>query len=356
MYAVIMAGGRGTRFWPLSREKRPKHLLHITGSQTVIQKTIARIQPLIPQDNMYIITGESHCDEVIRQCSLVPGKNIVAEPVGRNTAPCIGLAALYIKQKDPDAVMVVLPADHLITEEDRFREALMTAGEMAQRGNYLITIGVEPTEPATGYGYIEQGDLSTSIGGNDIFNVASFREKPDFQQASEFIDSGKFFWNSGIFVWKASTILSAIHHLLPDLYQGLEIIEESLGTEKEKEVIRDVYESTSPISIDYGVMEKVQGTLLIKGDFGWNDIGDWNALYDIFERDQAGNAIRGPVRTVDSADTMVYSPHKLVALVGVKNLIVVETEDALLVCHKDRSQDIKKIVEMLEKENMKEYL
>lgn len=356
MYAVIMAGGRGTRFWPLSREKKPKHLLNITGSQTVIQKTIERIRPLISQDNMYIITGESHCDEVIRQCSLVPEKNIVAEPVGRNTAPCIGLAALYIKQRDPDAVMVVLPADHMIAEEDCFREALMTAGEMAQRGNHLITIGIEPTEPATGYGYIEQGDLVTSIGGNDMFNVASFREKPDLQQASEFIDSGRFFWNSGIFVWKASTILSAIHNLLPDLYQGLEIIETSLGTEEEKEVIREVYEKIDPISIDYGVMEKVQGTLLMKGRFGWNDIGDWNALYDFFERDRMGNAIRGPVIAVDSSDSLVYSPHKLVALVGVQDLIVVETEDALLICHKDRSQDIKKVVEMLEKENMKEYL
>jgi mannose-1-phosphate guanylyltransferase len=356
MYAVIMAGGRGTRFWPLSREKKPKHLLNITGNQTVIQKTIDRIRPLIPQDNMYIITGESHYDEVIRQCSLVPEKNIVAEPVGRNTAPCIGLAALYIKQKDPDAVMVVLPADHMITKEDRFREVLITAGEIAQRGNYLITIGVKPTEPATGYGYIEQGGIFTSIGGNDIFNVVSIHEKPDLQRASEFIESERFFWNSGIFAWKVSTILSAIQNLLPDLYQGLEIIEKSLGTEEEKEVIRKVYENTISISIDYGVMEKVQGTLLIKGDFGWNDIGDWNALYDIFERDQAANATRGPVIAVDSADTLVYSPHKLVALVGVQDLIVVETEDALLICNKDLSQDIKKVVEILEKENMKEYL
>ncbi|MBN2516169.1 MAG: mannose-1-phosphate guanylyltransferase [Deltaproteobacteria bacterium] len=356
MYAVIMAGGRGTRFWPLSREKKPKHLLSITGSQTVIQKTIERIRPLIPQDNMYIVTGESHCDEIIRQCSLVPEKNIVAEPVGRNTAPCIGLAALYIKRRDPEAVMVVLPADHMITEEDRFREALMTAGEMAQRGNHLITIGVEPTEPATGYGYIEQGDILASIGGNDIFRVASFREKPDLQQASEFVDSGRFFWNSGIFVWKASTILSAIQNLLPNLYQGLETIEKSLSTEKEKEVIREVYEKTDPISIDYGVMERVQGTLLIKGSFGWNDIGDWNALYDIFERNQMGNAVKGSVIAVDASNSLVYSPNKLVALVGIQDLIVVETEDSLLICHKGRSQDIKKVVEILEKENMKEYL
>lgn len=356
MYAVIMAGGRGTRFWPLSREKKPKHLLNITGSQTVIQNTIERIRPLIPQDNMYIITGESHYDEVIRQCSLVPKKNIVAEPMGRNTAPCIGLAALYIKQRDPDAVMVVLPADHVIIEENRFREGLMSAGKMAQRGNHLITIGIEPTEPVTGYGYIEQGDLVTSIGGNDIFHVRSFREKPDMKQASEFIDSGRFFWNSGIFVWKVSTILSAIQNLLPDLHQGLETIEKSLGTEEEKEVIREVYERTDSISIDYGVMERVQGILLMKGGFGWNDIGDWNALYDIFEKDQTGNAVRGSIVAVDSSDSLVFSPHKLVALVGVHDLIVVETEDSLLICHKDRSQDIKKVVEILERENMKQYL
>lgn len=356
MYAVIMAGGRGTRFWPLSREKKPKHLLNITGRQTVIQNTIERIRPLIPQDNMYIITGESHYDEVIRQCSLVPKKNIVAEPMGRNTAPCIGLAALYIKQRDPDAVMVVLPADHVIIEENRFREGLMSAGKMAQRGNHLITIGIEPTEPVTGYGYIEQGDLVTSIGGNDIFHVRSFREKPDMKQASEFIDSGRFFWNSGIFVWKVSTILSAIQNLLPDLHQGLETIEKSLGTEEEKEVIREVYERTDSISIDYGVMERVQGILLMKGGFGWNDIGDWNALYDIFEKDQTGNAVRGSIVAVDSSDSLVFSPHKLVVLVGVHDLIVVETEDSLLICHKDRSQDIKKVVEILERENMRQYL
>ena len=356
MYAVIMAGGRGTRFWPLSREKKPKHLLNITDEKTIIQKTVERIRPLIPETNIYVITGANHCEEVKYQCSNIPEEIIIAEPVGRNTAPCIGLAAVKIKKMDPHAVMVVLPADHLITNEDLFLNTLTTAGEMAQKGNYLITIGIKPTGPETGYGYIEEGEPVSSIGGNDIYKVKSFREKPDITQAEKFIKDGKFFWNSGTFIWTVSTILDAIKNLLPDLYEGLLKIESSLDTENEEYVLRRVYEDIKPVSIDYGVMEKADGALLVKGTFGWSDIGSWDALYDVLSKDEKGNSLRGPVITIDSSNSLIYSPHKLVTLVGVENLIVVETEDSLLICNRGCSQDVKKVVDMLEEKEMKEYL
>lgn len=356
MYAVIMAGGRGSRFWPLSREATPKHLLNITGKQSIIQETIKRITPIIPEENIFIITSEAHYDDLKKQCSTVPVENIIAEPMGRNTAPCIGLAALYVKRRDPEGVMVVLPADHLITGEDRFIQTLAAADKMARRGNYLITVGIRPSGPETGYGYIEEGEPLTSIDGHAIYKVGSFREKPNLEEAMNFIKDGRFFWNSGMFIWKASTILEAIRIFLPDLYTGLGNIEISIGTEGERAGIKTVYETLEPISIDYGVMEKVEGTILIKGHFGWNDIGSWNALYDVFEKDDKRNAVMGRVIAIDSTNSIVYSPDKLVALVGVENLIVVETEDSLLICSRDASQNVKKVVDRLEKEDMKELL
>ncbi|MBN2254846.1 MAG: mannose-1-phosphate guanylyltransferase [Deltaproteobacteria bacterium] len=356
MYAIIMAGGRGTRFWPLSRDRMPKHLLAITGKETIIQQTIERIRPLIPERDVYIITNKDHYDEIRRQCPDVPKENIIAEPMGRNTAPCIGLAATYIKRRSGDGVMAVLPADHLITDERRFLETLAVGDKMARRGPHLITIGIGPTAPETGYGYIEEGEPLTSIDGHTIYRVASFREKPDRATAEAFIRSGSFYWNSGTFVWKASTIMEAIGRFLPDLYDGLETIGQAIGTSDENDVIRRVYESIDAVSIDYGIMEKWEGPLLIKGRFGWNDIGSWDALYDVFPKDQAGNAVSGRAVTVKSHDSVVYSPNKLVAMVGVDNLVVVETDDALLICDRNACQDVKEIVRILETEKLTKFL
>ena len=356
MYAVIMAGGRGTRFWPLSRDRMPKHLLAITGTKTIIQQTIERIRPLIPERNIYIITNKDHYDEIRRQCPNVPEANIIAEPMGRNTAPCIGLAAAYIRRRNTDGVMAVLPADHLITDEDRFLETLVVADKMAQTGPHLITIGIPPTAPETGYGYIEEGEQLTSIDGYTVYKVGSFREKPDRTTAEEFIQTGTFYWNSGTFIWKASTILDAIGRFIPDLSEGLTTIERAIGTDSEDNVIREVYKSINAISIDYGVMEKVEGPLLIKGRFGWNDIGSWDALYDVFTKDTEGNAVRGRVITVDTHGSVVYSPDKLVAMVGVDNLVVVETDDALLICNRNACQDVKRIVDILETKKLNEFL
>lgn len=356
MYAVIMAGGRGARFWPKSREKMPKHLLDITGKKTIIQETVGRIEPLIPTENVIIVTGATHSDEVMRQLPHLPEKNIIIEPFAKNTAPCIGLAAMHIKKRDPEGVMVVLPSDHYIADEEAFRRTLSIAGEMAQRGNHLLTIGIKPTRPETGYGYMEQGEPAAIIEGEEIFEVKSFREKPDLKQAEIFLQDGGFFWNSGMFIWKVSAILHEIERYLPDLYKGLREVEDALGADGENDIIYKVYQGLTPVSIDYGVMEKAGETLLVMGDFGWSDVGTWNALWEMFNKDEDGNAVRGHFIGVDSSNSFVYSPDKLVALVGVRDIVVVETDDSLLICRRQSSQDVKKIVEILEEKNMKEYL
>jgi len=358
MYAVIMAGGKGTRFWPKSRERMPKHLLDIVSEKTIIQETIDRIAPLVPVDNILIVTGHSHADALARQLPQIPEKNIIIEPVGRNTAPCIGLAALNIKRKSPDDVMVVLPADHLITDAPRFRHLLSTAAEVAAQGDYLLTIGIKPTYPETGYGYLEQEAKKTTIKGEDIYKVKAIWEKPAFAQAKVFLKKRKFYWNSGMFLWKADTILRAIEKWLPDLHQGLLQIEGAMGTDEEKNIVERVYHMISSISIDYGVMEKADNVLLIMGDFGWSDMGSWDALWEVLEKDKHGNTARGKALFVgvDAKNSLIQSSRKLVALVGVEDLIVVETEDSLLICKRGCSQDVKKVVEILEHKKMKEFL
>jgi mannose-1-phosphate guanylyltransferase len=356
MYAVIMAGGRGSRFWPRSREKKPKHLLDIVSDKTIIQETVDRIRPLIPPDKILIVTGQSHGSELIRQLPEIPRENIIIEPVGRNTAPCIGLAALHIKKKATDAVMLVLPSDHLIADEKRFREILGAAATMARRGDYLVTIGIRPTGPETGYGYIEQGREQAAIEGEKVYDVRSVREKPDLTQARALLAQGGFSWNSGMFIWKVSTILNALEQWLPDLYDGLLQIEAVLGSSREAAEVEQFYRQARSISIDYGVMEKAQNTLVIPGDFGWSDVGSWDALWEVSPRDEKGNVVRGQVINIDSRNCLVHSPGKPVALVGVEDLIVVDTGDALMICKRGSSQDVKKVVDWLEKANKKEYL
>jgi len=356
MYAVIMAGGRGARFWPRSRESKPKHLLDIVSDKTIIRETVDRIRPMIPPDKMLVVTGESHAQELIRQLPEIPQENIIIEPVGRNTAPCIGLAALHIKRKTPDAVMLVLPSDHLIRNEKQFRKVLNVAAIVAQRGDYLVTVGIRPTGPETGYGYIEQGQEQDAVEGETVYNVRSVREKPDLAQAQALLEQGSFSWNSGIFVWRVSAILNALAKWLPDLYEGLLQIDMALGTVREAAVVEQVYRQARSVSIDYGVMEKARNTLVIPGDFGWSDVGSWDALWEVSPHDEQGNAVRGEAITVDSRNCLVHSPGKTVALVGVEDLIIVETGDALMVCKRGASQDVRKVVDRLEREQKHKYL
>jgi len=356
MFAVVMAGGKGTRFWPRSREKMPKHLLDILGERTIIRETVDRIRPLVPAERILIVTGRSHAAELIRQLPEIPPENILIEPVGRNTAPCIGLAALHILRRTPDAVMLVLPSDHRIGDDDAYRRVLRVAAETASQGDPLVTIGIPPTGPETGYGYIEQGEPFSKSGTDKIYRVRSIREKPPRQQAESFLAQGGFSWNSGMFVWKASTIVKAIKQHLPDLHQGLLKIREALGTNQEEEVVGTIYAGLKSVSIDYGVMEKAEDVLVIPGAFGWSDLGSWDTLWEISQKDENGNACRGEYIGVDAADSLIQGSGKLVALVGVKDLLVIETKDALLICRRGRSQDVRKIVEILEKRGLTSYL
>jgi mannose-1-phosphate guanylyltransferase len=358
MYAVIMAGGKGARFWPKSRESMPKHLLDIVSPRTIIQETIERITPLVPEENILIVTGASHADELMRQVPRIPRENVIIEPQGRNTAPCIGLAALHIKRKSPHDAMVVLPADHLIHDAPRFRHILSVAADMASRGDYLVTIGIRPTSPETGYGYIEKGDFKAAVSGENIYAVKSIREKPPLKRAKAFLKKGGFYWNSGMFVWNVDAILGAVEKWLPQVQAGLVQIAGALGTAGEKDTVRHVYETIPSISIDYGVMEKADNTLLIEGDFGWSDMGSWDALWGASDKDENGNAAtcRDLFVGVDARNSLIYAPRKLVALLGVEDLIIVDTEDTLLICKRGNSQDVKKVVEILEAEKKKEYL
>ena len=326
----------------------PKHLLDIKGERTIIRETVDRIRPLVPPERTLIVTGRSHAAELIRQLPEIPAENILIEPVGRNTAPCIGLAALHIQKRVPDAVMLVLPSDHRIGDENAFRRVMAAAGRAASRGDALITIGIRPTGPETGYGYIEQGNLFATGEGEKIYRVRSIREKPPLEQAREFLRQGRFLWNSGMFVWKASTILKAIDRFLPELHEGLLQIREALGTEREEEIVGEVYSAQKAVSIDYGVMEKAHHVACVKGEFSWDDVGSWHAMERLALADIQGNIIQGDVVTLDTQGSTLISDHGLVAALGIRDLIVVRTQDATLVANKQDAQRVREIVQALD--------
>jgi len=358
MYAVIMAGGKGARFWPRSREKKPKHLLDIISEKTIIQETVDRIKPLISSENILVVTGKKHARTLMKQLPEIPSRNIIIEPEGKNTAACIGLAALYIRKIVTDDLMIVLPSDHVIADSEKYLHSIRTAAKTASEENGLVTIGIKPSSVQTGFGYIERANLFKIINEEEVFRVKSIREKPDFQKAKEFVQSGNFYWNSGMFVWKTSVILKEISRWLPDLYSGLMKIDKALCSPDEAATVSSVYKKLASISIDYGVMEKADNVFIIPGDFGWSDVGSWDTLAEISPKDIKNNTSLGDSRTIieDSENSLVYNPRKLTALVGIKDLIIIETNDALLICKKGRSQDVKKIVEKLEADKLKKFL
>ena len=354
IYAVIMAGGSGTRFWPRSRKNRPKQLLNITGDEILLKKTIELITPIVPVSRIKIVTTLLQADSVKSTVPQIPEENIIVEPFGKNTAPAIGISALAIERGDPDAVMVVLPADHYIEDKKRFQQTIMAGASQALQGDFIVTIGIPPRGPETGYGYIEADEVRDKT--NGIYSVKSFHEKPDINTAERFIKQGTFFWNSGIFIARTSRMLKEIEEYLPHNYQGLMKIRASLGTDKEPDVINSVYKEMEAISIDYGVIEKSSHVLMIKGNFGWNDVGSWPSAAQYWPKDSNKHSFIGDVMSLDSSQCIVYSPKKLVALLGVKDLVIVEDEDALLVCSKERAQDVKKLVEMLKSKGRDEIL
>ncbi|GAB4381062.1 MAG: mannose-1-phosphate guanylyltransferase [Calditrichia bacterium] len=357
MFAVLMAGGVGTRFWPRSRARNPKQVLNIIDHETMIQATFKRLKGLVDTRQLLIVTNAGQQEIIRQQIPELKEENFIIEPMGRNTAPCIGLAAIKVQQIAADGIMVVLPADHLIKNVEEFQRVVTHGAQFVEESGSLLTLGITPNHPSTGYGYIQKGEKIKDFNGHTIYKVKTFAEKPNHDTALRFLKSGDFFWNSGIFIWKASTILSEIEDKLPELYEGLMEIKPILGTSQENGIIEDVYRRIRGISIDYGVMQTAANVCVIPTDMGWNDVGSWEVVHEISRKDRYRNAGEyKEIIQVDSGDNYIYAPDKLVALVGVRNLVFVDTGDAVLICKKSQSQDVKEIVEQLKKNGMDEYI
>ena len=352
--ALIMAGGRGERFWPKSRQSMPKQFLSLTDDgKSMIQLTVERILPLVDMEDIFIVTNQDYRDMVHQQLPGVPEENILCEPVGKNTAPCIGLGAVHIARKYGDAVMAVLPSDHMITYSSIFLNTLRDACAAAEQEGKLMTIGIAPDSPETGYGYIK---FRPDQAAGRAFSVDRFVEKPDLETAKAYVASEQYLWNSGMFIWKASTILQALERYLPDIYGGLCRIRGAVGTELEQQVLEREFRAFQPESIDYGVMEKADNIYVLTGAFGWDDVGSWPAVSRIKKTNEYGNVVEGNVVTVDTKNTIIQGEGRLIAAVGLRNLIVVDTEDALLICSEDSAGEIRKVLENLRICNRTEYL
>ncbi len=358
MYAVIMAGGFGKRFWPWSRSKTPKQFLKLFGDETMIQRTARRLFPIIPPEKTFVVTTKDQKSKIAQQLPELNVDNIISEPFGRDTAPCIGLAAVHISNiaEESDPIQIVLPADHLIVDEEKFRNSLLAGAEFSSKNDCITTIGIEPSRPETGYGYIQRDGSEIEFSGQSIYKVKTFAEKPNPETAKRFVQSGDFLWNSGIFIWKTSTIFNEISNSLPDLYDGLQKIKTAFGKSNQNRIITTVYRQIRPISIDYGVMEKSTNDHVIKGQFGWSDVGSWEEFYKQGEKDVDGNVIRGLSILKKSKNNLIYGDKKLIAAVGLKDLIVIDTPDILLLCNRKNSQDVKLLVDYLHKNDMKKYL
>ncbi len=357
-YPVILAGGRGTRFWPLSRKRRAKQLLALDGRRTMLQQTIARLSPLASMRRFWVITNEHLRGGILEQAPRLAREQVLAEPVGRNTAPAIGLAAFILRQRDPEAVLGLFPSDHAIADEARFREVLARAVEMAAAGENIAVMGIRPSRPETGYGYIEAGAKS-----GDALRVRRFTEKPELAQAREFLAAGNYFWNSGMFLWRADTLVNALEEHLPKTAALLEQVAAAYGTRKFEATFRKLYPRCENISVDYAVLERrsakgelASGVFCLPADFGWNDLGSWAALHEhraAKEQPTAANVVHGERSfLLDAEGNYLYAPGKFVAAVGVKDLVVVETEDALLITTRARAQDVGKVVKWLDERKL----
>jgi mannose-1-phosphate guanylyltransferase len=343
-YVAIMAGGIGSRFWPLSRVNHPKQFLDILGTgKTLIQQTFERFEKLVPIENIYVVTANEYIGITGHQLPALPKENIIGEPYRKNTAPCIAYISFKLQQLNPEASLIIAPADHLILQEDKFLETCEDALEFVNHFNALVTIGITPTYPNTGYGYIQHdGDEAVP----KVFKVKTFTEKPNKELAKTFIASGDFLWNSGIFVWQIKRGIHAFQKHMPEMYELFASEDEKLNTEEEKEMIENLYPQCSNISIDFGVMEKADNVFVIPASFGWSDLGTWNSAWENMEKDYLENAVAGDnVIVFDTTKCVVHVPDKkLVVLQGLEDFIVADTKDVLLICHKDKEQEIKHYV------------
>lgn len=352
-YAVIMAGGSGTRFWPKSTKSLPKQFLNLFGEHTMIQETVNRLSGMIDPARVLVVTNDSYISIVEKQLPEVKKEFIVGEPVARNTAPCVAAAAAILYKEDPDSVMVVLPADHRIGKPDKFLNVLSSAVETAKSEDSLVTIGIRPNRPETGYGYIRfHENQCFKKGDHPVYNVKNFTEKPDLETAESFLKSGDYLWNSGMFIWKTKTILKAFESHLPEIH---DLTEELLKSDCGEDDLNRFYRSCPSISIDYGIMEKAEKVQVIPGDFDWNDVGSWTAVHELSEKDKQGNAVGKALTSIhDSSSNLIHSgSDKIIALVGVDNIAVVETDKAILVVNLNKAQGVKEVVEDLKKDPKK---
>ncbi|MGD8814743.1 MAG: mannose-1-phosphate guanylyltransferase, partial [Anaerolineales bacterium] len=354
LYAVIMAGGGGTRLWPLSRRARPKQLLPLVGNRSLFQMTVDRLLPLIPAERIMVATIEEQAQPLREQAPMLPEENFILEPSPKGTASVIGLSAIVLKARYQDCVMACLPADHYMENDERFRECLRVAYDLAIK-DYLVTLGITPTYPATGYGYIHRQNQLVKHGKMEAYNVESFTEKPSTQVAEYYIQQGDYAWNSGIFIWKTSSVMKELNLQMNDLFNGLEQIKTALGKKNEKEELERVWGGLQSETIDYGVMEGAQKVAMIAADdLGWFDIGGWERFGDILQEDEDGNLLLGEdIIAVDTKSTLVfqdeeYSDRRLIALLGIEDLIVVDAGNAVLICPRERAEEVRRLVEKLE--------
>lgn len=356
-YCLIMAGGSGTRFWPRSRVAKPKQYLSLFGDQSLIQESVQRFANFIPEESIFVVSAKSQQSVLESQTVNLPKSNLIFEPVGKNTLPAIGLAALFIAEKDANGVMIVSPSDHLIQNNQLFQQCIESAALIAEQKDGIVTIGITPKYPATGYGYVQTANeiqIGQSI---RSFAVSRFVEKPNVEVATGYLKQGGFFWNSGIFVFKVSVFLNAVQQFAPALYADLLRIKAEMGTENFETTLDQIYRQVESISIDYGILEKASNVFLVQGDFVWNDLGSWEEVYKYDQRkDENQNASAGEVVLIDTKNSYVYAPNSLVAVVGMDDVIVVQEGDTILVCKRDRAEDIKAVVGEITKRKLDQYL
>ena len=355
---VIMAGGRGERFWPRSRSNYPKQLLNLAGTQSLLQETVGRILELTEYERIYIVTNHNYAEAIKEQLPKIPARNVLVEPESRNTAPCVGLAVTYIARHFPgeDPVIAFLPSDSAVNNPEEMRRAILAGTDYAATATQGVIFGMRPTRPETGFGYIQVGAELGKSQGTSYYSVVSFKEKPDLATAKKYLEQKNFLWNGGIFLWRRSCLEQEIRKNLPQLAGGLAEFQQYIGTPQELSKLLEIYPILPATSVDYGILEKTEDLVVIPGDYDWDDLGCWNALERILAMDEAGNVVQGLHIGVDTQRCIIYSPQKTVTTLGVSDLIIVEMDDVLFVCSKERAQDIKLMLAKLREENRRDLL
>ncbi len=358
MYAVIMAGGSGTRLWPMSRNNFPKQLHQLVSDKSLIQETFERLRTFLPVKNIYISTAEKYIHETRRHLPELPESNYIIEPVARNTGPAIAYIASYFHAKDPDAIVATFASDHSVAKIEEFKNAIIAAEKVIEKyPDHIVTVGLNPTYPDTGLGYIKMNNLIDTIGETKIFSVKQFVEKPDFDTAKKYVASWQYLWNASYFIWKASTLFELFKDFAPDFINPMKKIEEAFKKNTNKKVIQEAFENMPAAPFDTVIMEKAPKVLVIPADLGWSDIGSWASLHDILATSTGSNIIaKGNHIGIDNQNCLVYAKDKLVATVGLQNVIVVDTDDVMLICHKEHAQNIKKLIDKLKDEGKHLYL